>query len=181
MIYMFLADGFEEIEALCPLDLIRRAKLDITTVGIGGKTVCGSHGIKVIADIADNELDCRDAEMVILPGGMPGTLNLGNSEICANAVLEAHKKGAFVAAICAAPSVLGKLGLLVGKKAVCFPGFEDELKGAEVLSCGVCRDENIITGAGMGVAFEFGLALVEAVCGKPVAEDLFVSTQASRR
>ena len=181
MIYMFLAEGFEEVEALTPLDLLIRAGADIKTVGIGGKRIRGSHGIEISADLSDDELTSLTAEMIILPGGMPGTLNLEASQTVMDAVRIASKNNAFIAAICAAPSILGHAGLLSGKAAVCFPGFEDSLKGAMISECGVVRDGNIITAAGMGVALEFGLALVEALYGKEKANELFCGTQASRR
>lgn len=180
MIYMFLADGFEEVEALTPLDLLIRAGADIKTVGIGKKEICGAHGIRVTADLCDLELSDVSAEMVILPGGMPGTLNLAGSDVVLRAIKKARMNGAFIAAICAAPSILGELGVLEGKKAVCFPGFEEQLKGAIVSGDGVVMDGSIITAAGMGVAFEFGLALVTALYGKEKADELYISTQASR-
>ena len=172
MIYMFLAEGFEEIEALCPLDLLRRAGLSVTTVGVGAKQITGAHGITVQADVLDTEYTDPSPEMVILPGGMPGTLNLAESEVVQNAIETAHEKGAYLAAICAAPSILGDMGLLVGKEAVCFPGFEEHLTGATLSSCRVVRDGKIITAAGMGVALEFGLALVAALCGEEKADEL---------
>ncbi|MBQ1259727.1 MAG: DJ-1/PfpI family protein [Clostridia bacterium] len=181
MIYMFLADGFEEVEALAPLDLLRRAGADVKTVGIGGNVICGAHGIKVYTDMLDSELTDHSAEMIILPGGMPGTLNLASSKTVSLAIECALKNNSYIAAICAAPSILGDRGLLCGKKAVCFPGFEDSMKGAEILNCGVVKDGNIITAAGMGVAFEFGLALVSCLYGKEKADELFDSTQAKRR
>lgn len=173
MIYLFLANGFEEVEALCPLDLLRRAGLDVTTVGIGGERVVGSHGIAVEADIPDTLFRDARPDMVILPGGMPGTKNLDASRVVDDALRAAVSSGAYIAAICAAPSVLGKRGLLSGKRAVCYPGFEDQLLGAEVLpssSYRVVTDGKFITGAGMGAAFEFGLALVTALKGAAEAD-----------
>lgn len=181
MVYMFLADGFEEIEALCPLDVMRRAGIDVTTVGVNRKNVLGAHGIEVVADITVNEFDAAYLDMIILPGGMPGTVNLEHSAVCISAIRTAALKGRYVAAICAAPSILGKLGLLEGKEAVCYPGFEDELKGARVLDCGVCVDGNVITAAGMGVALEFGLTLVELLKGKETAAKIFTAVQAHKR
>ena len=172
MFYMFLADGMEEIEALCPLDLMRRAGLSVTTVGIGSTSVTGAHGIVIKADIADTEFCDPAPEMIFLPGGMPGTLNLAASETVKNAILTAHKTGAYLAAICAAPSILGDMGLLVGKEAICYPGFEERLTGATVSSRRVVRDGKILTAAGMGVAVDFGLAIVEALCGEKKAEEL---------
>jgi 4-methyl-5(b-hydroxyethyl)-thiazole monophosphate biosynthesis len=174
MIYMFLADGFEEVEALCPLDILRRAGLEVTTVGVGGKdTVRGSHGIVVQADIPDVMFRDAKPDMVILPGGMPGATNLDASRIVDAAVRAAHRNGTFLAAICAAPLVLGRRGLLDGKSAVCFPGFEDELVGATVdVENTVVRDGNIITAKGMGAAFDFGLELVRCLGDDEVAESI---------
>lgn len=172
MIYLFLANGFEEIEALAPLDLLRRAGLEVTTVGIGGDTVRGSHGITVQADIPDGLFADAAPDMVILPGGMPGSKNLDESKTVDAALKAAARRGAFIAAICAAPMVLGRRGLLNGKRAICFPGFEKELAGATLADTRVVRDGNIITAAGMGVAVEFGLALVAALKGDEAAESL---------
>jgi 4-methyl-5(b-hydroxyethyl)-thiazole monophosphate biosynthesis len=169
---MFLANGFEEIEALCPLDLLRRAGVQVTTVGIGGEEITGSHGITVRADIPDTMYRDSTPEMVILPGGMPGTKHLDASRTVEQALRAAAKSNAYLAAICAAPMVLGKRGYLNGKRAICFPGFEKFLEGATVADERVVTDGRIITGAGMGVALEFGLALVSALKGKPVADEL---------
>ena len=172
MVYILLADGFEEIEALCPLDLLRRAGVETKTVSITEKrAVTGSHGITVTADLtAENSLS--DIEMLVLPGGMPGSTNLYGSKFCDGLVRNAAKSGAYLAAICAAPLVLGRRGLLAGKEAVCFPGFENELVGAHLSDKRVVRDGKIITAIGMGAALEFGLALVEIFCGKETAEKL---------
>jgi len=172
MIYLFLANGFEEIEALCPLDLLRRAGLEVTTVGIGGDLIKGSHGIAVQADIPDTMYRDSKPEMIILPGGMPGAKNLDESRIVDSALGAAASSGGYLAAICAAPMVLGKRGYLEGKNATCFPGFEEFLSGAEIASERVVRDGKVITAAGMGVAVEFGLALVAALCGQERADSL---------
>ena len=172
MVYMFLANGFEEIEALCPLDLLRRAGVEVTTVGIGGDMIRGAHGITVQADIPEGLFADAAPEMVILPGGMPGSKNLDESRTVDTVLKVAARRGAYIAAICAAPMVLGHRGLLQGKEAICYPGFEKELTGAEISNKKVVRDGNIITAAGMGVALEFGLKLVEVLKGKQVADDL---------
>ena len=172
MIYMFLAEGFEEVEALCPLDLLRRAGLDVTTVGVGGGIIRGAHGIAVEADIIDTELSDNAPDMVILPGGMPGTLNLGKSDVVLGAIRAAVAHGSYLAAICAAPSILGDLGLLTGKEAICYPGFEDRLTGATISEKRVIRDGKIITAAAMGVALDFGLELVSVLAGPEKAEEL---------
>ena len=172
MVYMFLANGFEEVEALCPLDLLRRAGITVTTVGIGTESVTGSHGITVRADIPDTMYRDSKPEMVILPGGMPGTANLDASHTVEVALRSAARNGAYLAAICAAPMVLGKRGYLEGKRAICFPGFEEHLKGAEVAEERVVTDGRVITAAGMGVALDFGLALVAALKGQATADKL---------
>ncbi|MBO5898097.1 MAG: DJ-1/PfpI family protein, partial [Clostridia bacterium] len=179
----FLADGFEEVEALCPLDILRRAGLEVTTVGVGGKDVItGAHGIIVHADIPD--LMYRDSapDMIILPGGMPGSKNLDESRIVDSALRAAIRQKKYLAAICAAPMVLGKRGYLEGKCATCFPGFEEHLHGATVRrDAGVVQDGNVITAAGMGVALDFALALVEARKGCKTAVELRASLQAAPR
>jgi len=172
MIYMFLADGFEEVEALCPLDLIRRAGLDIKTVGVGGTHITGSHGITVVADMTEDALCDTAPTAVILPGGMPGTTNLDACTVVHRALDDADKNGALVAAICAAPSILGKRGDLAGKEAICYPGFEQYLEGAKISESSVVCDGRHITAAGMGVALEFGLAIVAYFCGKDKSEAL---------
>ena len=172
MIYLFLANGFEEIEALCPLDLLRRAGLEVTTVGVGGDMIVGSHGIAVQADIPDTMFRDSKPEMIILPGGMPGAKNLDESKTVEAALRAASANGAYLAAICAAPMILGKRGYLDGREAICFPGFEEYLKGATISASRVVRDGNVITAAGMGVALEFGLALVAALKGQPAADAL---------
>ncbi len=172
MIYMFLANGFEEVEALAPLDLLRRAGLQVTTVGVGGDMIVGSHGIAVQADMPDTLYRDAKPEMVILPGGMPGTKNLDASRTVEAALKAASSNDAYLAAICAAPMVLGKRGYLEGKRAICFPGFEEYLTGAEVASERVVTDGKVITAAGMGVAVEFGLALVAALKGQSKADEL---------
>ena len=176
MIYMFLADGFEEVEALCPLDVLRRAGLEVTTVGIGKDTITGSHGLTIQADIPDVLYRDSSPDMIILPGGMPGSTNLDESKTVDAALRAGARKGAFLCAICAAPMVLGKRGYLEGKRAICYPGFEEYLKGAEVNGGDtVVRDGNIITAKGMGVALDFGLELVRALKDDGTAEKIKAS------
>ena len=174
MIYMFLADGFEEVEALCPLDILRRAGLEVTTVGVGGKDMIkGAHGITVQADIPDVMYRDSAPDMIILPGGMPGSTNLDESKAVDAALRAAARKGAFLCAICAAPLVLGKRGYLEGKRAVCYPGFEEYLNGASVETVEtVVRDGSVITAKGMGVAFDFGLELVRVLKDGETAENI---------
>ncbi len=172
MIYMFLADGFEEIEALCPLDLFRRAELAVTTVGVGKKQITGAHGITVCADISDTEFSDADLEMIFLPGGMPGTLNLAESKVVMDALAYASDNKKYIAAICAAPSILGDCGLLRGKSAVCYPGFEDRLTGATIPEGKVVVDGRVITAKGMGAALEMGLEIVKIFRGEKYADEL---------
>lgn len=176
MVYMFLAQGFEEVEALAPLDLLRRAGVEIKTVGVGSKTVVGAHSIPVVADMTDADFSDDKPEMVILPGGMPGTLNLDASEVVHRAIDAAVKNGAHLAAICAAPMILGKLGLLSGKEAICYPGFEEHLLGAKISEKTVVNDGKLTTAKGMGVAIEFGLTLVALLKGDDTAAQLRAST-----
>ncbi len=176
MVYLFLAEGFEEIEALTPVDLLRRAKIDVVTVGIGAKAVCGAHGIKVEADVSESEalamLSEKGAEMVILPGGMPGSTNLDNSETVEAFLLYARENSIPYGAICAAPMVLGKRGMLEGKKAVCYPGFEKYLQGAEVVDAPAVRDGNVVCGRAMGSAAQFALLIIGLLRGDELAEEI---------
>ncbi len=172
MIYFFLADGFEEIEALCPVDLCRRVGIEVKTVSITDKKeVTGSHGITVVADLCKND-KLGDFDMMVLPGGMPGTTNLGESTIVEKCLLTALEKNAYIAAICAAPMILGRRGLLRDKEAICFPGFEKYLDGARISDKKVVLDGKILTAAGMGVSHDFGLKIVEIFQGKEVADNL---------
>ncbi len=172
MIYIFLAQGFEECEALAPVDILRRAGLNVQTVGVGSKVITGSHGISVECDISDSEAKTEELEAVILPGGMPGTLNLENSEIVHSFIDFAAENNLLLGAICAAPSILGHKNLLMGKKATCFTGFEKDLTGAEVINERAVRDGNIVTAYGAGAAFDFGFLLLEALKGNAKAEAL---------
>ena len=162
MIYVFLAPGFEEIEALAVVDVLRRAELDVITVGVGEDFVIGSHQIPVAADIYERDLILDDkVEAIVLPGGMPGTLNLEKSAVVQKTIDWAVENDKLICAICAAPSILGHKGLLNGKNAVCFPGFEEELLGATISNDFVCKDGKIITAKGMGSAIEFGLQIAQ--------------------
>ena len=172
MVYVFLADGFEEIEALTPVDIMRRAGIDTVTVGVTGKTVTGSHGIKVESDIFIDEAVSDGLEMVVLPGGLPGADNLRANDRVRELTLTVSENGGFISAICAAPRVLGELGLLKGKKAICYPGFEEYLEGAEIADSRVVRDGNVITGIGMGASTQFALELVKALKGSAVSDKI---------
>lgn len=177
MIYMFLANGFEEIEALMPLDLMRRAGLPVKTVGVGSLDITGSHGITVKADMLDSDFSDNSPECVILPGGMPGTTNLDASPVVHKALDLALENNSLICAICAAPMILGKRGILKGKNATCFPGFEEYLEGANVGGRAV-RDGQVITGVGMGAALEFGIEIVAALKGRAEADKLFAAVLA---
>jgi len=173
MIYVFLAEGFEEIEALTPVDCLRRAGKTVQAVGVGGAVIKGAHGISVTADITADQIALDGSlEMIVLPGGMPGTLNLGQSEIVKHAIEYCVAEKRWIAAICAAPTILGKMGLLRGKKVTCYPGMEADLKGASYTHRSVVTDGKLITAKGPGAAMDFGLKLVETMLSKDVAKTL---------
>ena len=170
---IFLADGFEEMEAVTPLDFMRRAGLDAKFVSLAGTlSVTGSHGVTYRADMLFDEKVASEADMLILPGGLPGAQNLQDNEALGKLLLKFHEEGKFVCAICAAPMVLGGLGLLKGRKATCYPGFEPKLIGANVTGEAVEVSDNVITGKGPGLVMNFGLALVAAIKNDAVAEEV---------
>jgi 4-methyl-5(b-hydroxyethyl)-thiazole monophosphate biosynthesis len=171
-VILFFANGTEEIEALTAVDLLRRAGADVTLAGVGGRELTGSHMIRVTADIDAGELSAFDYDMVVVPGGMPGTLHMDACETVDKALAAVSAKGGFLAAICAAPLVLGKRGYLKNKKAICYPGFEEYLDGAVLSEKRVCRDGNVITAAGAGVALDFALALIDALYGEEKAKQI---------
>ncbi len=180
MIYVFLADGFEEIEAITAIDVLRRAGLTVKTVAVGtaGKMVAGAHGVAVEADLLESQANCGTADAIVLPGGMPGTLNLERSPVVQSAIDSCMAQGKLVAAICAAPSILGHKGCLQGKQAVCYPGFEEALAGAAVVPDRlVVKDGTVITGKGPGAAIDFALALVETLCGGAAAKKVGMDMQ----
>lgn len=161
-VFLFLANGCEECEALIPVDILRRGGVNVTTVSItNDRSVTSSHNITVIADKLISEIDKDSADMLVLPGGMPGTLNLGDCSELTDMVIKYNNEGKRIAAICAAPTVFGKLGLLNGKKAICYPGMEDQLTGAEVTMQKVVTDGNITTSRGLGTALDFALELLK--------------------
>lgn len=173
MVYCFLADGFEELEAIAPIDMLKRAGIEVITVGVTGKNVTGSHGITFVADITEDEVLLNEKlEAVILPGGMPGTLNLEKNETVQSTIDYAANNGILICAICAAPSVLGHRGLLSGKNATAFPGFEKDLQGANTNADFVVRDGNFITAKGAGVAVEFGLEIVSYLVSKEKSDEI---------
>ena len=174
---VFLATGFEEMEAIGTIDILRRGGVETLTVSITGeKTVTGVHGIPVVADELLEDVDFFDCIAMILPGGGPGSLLLNQHEGIRQLIVDASENGMLIAAICAAPRVLGSLGLLKGKKAVCYPGIEPELIGAIILNVPVVTCENIITARGPGLVFDFGLAILDylSVNAKGIAQDLLL-------
>lgn len=172
MVYVFLADGFEEIEALCPVDIVRRAGIEVRTTAIGTRReVRGAHNITVSADMLFSELHIEGTpELLMLPGGMPGATHLREHDGLCTLLKTASAAGSRLAAICAAPFILGELGLLEGREATCYPGFEERLFGAKVSPKGVVTDGNITTATGMGVAPRFGLELVRLLRGAEAAD-----------
>lgn len=178
MVYVFLAKGFEEIEALTVVDYLRRAELDVLTVGIGGKIVAGSHNIPVFCDFDESEVSPNDAvDAIVLPGGMPGTLNLEANKTVNEFIDFCSQNDKWICAICAAPSILGHKGLLKGYTACCFPGFEEELEGADVSNDFVCVDRKIITAKGMGSAISFSHAITVQLADKHTADRIKASLQ----
>lgn len=172
MIYMFLADGFEEIEALATLDVLRRGGVEVCTVGVQNEYVRGTHDIVVKADKVCEEIDYKLIDGVILPGGMPGTVNLENSNTVQSVLDAAYEQNKLICAICAAPLILGHKGFLEGKEAVCFPGFEKELYGAAISDEKVVEDGNIITAIGAGASLEFGFKILARIKGEKTSNEL---------
>ena len=171
MVYILLGAGFEETEAIAPLDLLRRAGIDVMTVGINGKHITGSHNITVEADIALNAMDLSNIEMIVLPGGLGGVVSLKACPEALDAVRFCWKTNKFIAAICAAPTILAELGILDGKKATCYPGQEIHMQSAVMQeNQAVVVDGNIITGTSAGTAIPFGLALITALKGNEIAQ-----------
>ena len=173
MVYIVLGHGFEEIEALAPCDILRRGGIDVMLAGIGGKTVKGGHGIEVTADCLVEDIDLDKADMIVFPGGSVGVESIADSAAAMTAMKNMYEKGKLVAAICAAPTLLAKLGILEGKKAVCYPGMEEEMAGAEVVQeSGVVEDGNVITARAAGSSIDFGLAILERLKDKETAENV---------
>lgn len=171
MIYVLLTDGFEEIEAIEPIDILRRGGAEVKTVGVSGKNVTGAHGITVEADILPNEVRESDMELLVLPGG-PGHKGIEKNSRCTELISYAYNNNIYLAAICASPSILGRAGLLKGKKATCFPGFEKYLDGAEYVSDKAVQDGRIITARGAGAAADFGFMLLSALKGSETANKI---------
>lgn len=173
MVYVLLGTGFEETEAIAPIDLLRRAGVSVLTVGLNGKTVYGSHGIGIAADITIEELDPTDLEMIVLPGGLGGVASIRASQQAMDAIRFAWENNKFTAAICAGPTVLADLGITDGKNATCFPGCEGGMGNAVMAADKACvRDGNVITGTSSGCAIPFGLALVAVLKGQDTADTI---------
>lgn len=175
MVCILLGEGFEEVEALVPADLLRRAGLTVCLAGLSGREVTGSHGITVRADAALEDVDAGEIELLFLPGGMGGVASIRNCPAALDLIRETHARGAFLAAICAAPTILGEMGLLKGRRAVCYPGMESALTGAEVCcGQGVVVDGRLVTGEAAGSALPFALTLASLLrspaCAREVAE-----------
>lgn len=179
IVYAMLANGFEEVEALAVVDVLKRAGIHVKMVSVTGDSlVTGAHDICIQADILFESADFAECDMIFLPGGMPGTKNLAAHQgLTEQLVKFASDDKKWLAAICAAPSVLGELGLLEGKKAISYPGFEQMLKGAAITDEKVVRDGHIFTSKGMGTAIALGLAIVESCIGKGEADALAKSIQ----
>lgn len=172
MVYIFLATGFEEMEALITADMMRRAGIDVKLVGVTGEYVDGAHGITVKTDMGIADVN-GTADMMVLPGGLPGVDNLWACEKLRSLLTEQYNAGKYVAAICAAPSILGKLGMLDGKRAICYPGFEDKLTGAKVeVDAVVSSDGNVITSKAAGTTFDFAHKLTEVLVGIKIADKI---------
>jgi len=170
MVYVLLGTGFEETEAIAPVDLLRRAGVAVQTVGLNGKIIYGSHRIGVEADITIEEMDLTNLDMIVLPGGLGGVASIKACEIAMDAIRFAHENGKWIGAICAAPTILAGLGILEGKTAVCYPGCDDEMPGVNIASTAAVRDGSVITGTSAGCAIPFGLALIEVLKGSAEAE-----------
>lgn len=173
MVYVMLAEGFEEIEALAVVDVLRRANIDVNTVSItDSKDVTGAHKIQVKADLTIREAALEDADMVVLPGGLPGAQNLYDSSTLEKALESRVKNKKWIAAICAAPFIVGRRGYLEGREAICYPGFEKDLKGAKVVNQKVVVSDNFITSKGPGTALDFAFAIVSVLKDKNTAATL---------
>lgn len=182
MVYVFLAEGFELVEAMAPVDVLRRAGIDVKLVGVTGKEVAASNGVVVKADLPVEDIRREGLLAVVLPGGLPGTKNLEQSPKVQEALDWCVQDGKLIGAICAAPSILAHKGLLKGREATSFPSFQKDLTegGARLSASYVCQDGRFITGRGMGVSLEFGLKLVEALSSPEKAEEIRTNIQTDR-
>ena len=172
MVYILLGTGFEETEALAPCDILRRGGVEVMLVGVSGSTVTGGHNIKVMANCGLGDIDWSNLEMIVVPGGLGGVESLEASKEVGDVLKKANKMGAWVAAICAGPRVLTGLKIADGKNIVCYPGMEDQMKGAAVVKGKTCVDGNVITGQAAGSAIDFGLCLLEKLRGAQCAMEV---------
>lgn len=173
MIYVFLADGFEEVEAFTVIDYLRRCcELEVISVGVYSKQVTGAHNIVTICDIDISQVNMKKTQMIILPGGMPGTINLENSELMQNIIYKSSKQNCYIGAICAAPIILAHNFMLDNKKATCFPDFKSELVNSVYMDEPVVVDGNIITACSAGVANEFAFELIKQLLGKDKSREI---------
>ncbi len=170
MVYVLLGNGFEEVEAITPVDYLRRARIAVSTVGIGGKVITGGHGIAVTADLEIGEMDLTELDMIVLPGGLGGVASIKGCPAALDAIRFAWENGKYVAAICAAPTILGEMGLLEGKHATCYPGCEEKLLGAVYEEAAAVVDGRVITGASAGCAEIFANALIACLKDAPAAQ-----------
>lgn len=170
MVALILGTGFEPLEAVAPCDILRRGGVEVCCASVGERLVEAGHGIRIEADCTVAELDAEKLDMIVLPGGLGGVQSILGSEKTLELIRRVYDEGKFVAAICAAPSILAKLGITDGRKATCYPGFEPKMGSAVMQSCGAIRDGTVITGRAAGSSEEFGLLLLEALKGKAAAE-----------
>ena len=167
---MLLGTGFEPLEAVAPCDILRRGGVEVTLASIGERLVSAGHGIRIEADCTLDEVDAQAQDMIILPGGLGGVEAILASEKALALVKQMHENGKYVAAICAAPTILAKLGITNGKKATCYPGMQTQMGSAQMQPCGTVRDGRVLTGRAAGSAEEFGLMLLAALMGEQTAE-----------
>lgn len=172
MVYILLGNGFEEIEAVAPLDILRRGGVEAKFAGVGGLIITGAHGIAVNCDVAAEDIDIDKADMLVVPGGLGGVESISGNETAMSKLKMAGENGVALAAICAGPTVLYRLGLLNGIKAVCYPGMEEEMPGVEFAQSAVCADGKVITGRGPGAALEFGFELLRYFKGDEAVAEL---------
>lgn len=173
MVYIILGKGFEEVEAVAPMDILRRGGVDAAFAGIGGKTVSGTHSIQITADTTVEKIDLAKTDMLIIPGGMGGVESIEGSKAAMELVKKAYEKGIPLGAICAGPRVLGRVGALKGKHAVCYPGMDSQMGGALIDNSRMaCTDGNIVTGRGPGAAISFGLEVLKFLRGEKAAEQV---------
>lgn len=172
-IYVFLADGFEEMEAVVPSDILKRAGADVLFVSVSGRDVAlGAHGMRITTDVKQNDVNIDSCEAIILPGGSKGTSVLAQSEFVLSCIEESVQKGKYVCAICAAPSILGSMGLLAGRKATCYPSFAKYIDSSIYTGADVEKDDIFITGKAAGASYDFGLRIVESLYGEQIAEGI---------